>query len=78
MRIKLFSNYLPLLCLTACVWVSCSQNREKKSGKKDHTPVMRLTTTTIEVPQSYSGCTSRTVRRGETESGRVRGGRPCR
>lgn len=53
MRIKLFSNYLPLLCLTACVWVSCSQNREKKSGKKDHTPVMRLTTTTIEVPQSY-------------------------
>ena len=41
MRIKLFSNYLPLLCLTACVWVSCSQNREKKSGKKDHTPVMR-------------------------------------
>ena len=55
MRIKLFSNYLPLLCLTACVWVSCSQNREKKSGKKDHTPVMRLTTTTIEVPQSYGG-----------------------
>ena len=53
MRIKLFSNYLPLLCLTACVWVSCSQNWEKKSGKKDHTPVMRLTTTTIEVPQSY-------------------------
>lgn len=53
MMIKLFSNYLPLLCLTACVWVSCSQNREKKSGKKDHTPVMRLTTTTIEVPQSY-------------------------
>lgn len=49
----MFSNYLPLLCLTACVWVSCSQNREKKSGKKDHTPVMRLTTTTIEVPQSY-------------------------
>ena len=48
MRIKLFSNYLPLLCLTACVWVSCSQNREKKSGKKDHTPVMRLTTTTID------------------------------
>ena len=75
MRIKLFSNYLPLLCLTACVWVSCSQNREKKSGKKDHTPVMRLTTTTAVV---CSGCTSRTVRRGETESGRVRGGRPCR
>ena len=53
MRIKLFSNYLPLLCLTACVWVSCSQNREKKSGKKDHTPVMRLTTTTIEVTKDY-------------------------
>ena len=67
MRIKLFSNYLPLLCLTACVWVSCSQNREKKSGEErsyagdavnhDHDRGAAVV---------CSGCTSRTVCRGET------------
>lgn len=53
MKRKLFPNNFPLLCAMVCAIVSCGQKGEKKSGGNDKTPVMRLTTTTIEVPQSY-------------------------
>ena len=53
MRRKLFAGNGPLFCLLVGMGVSCHQNGETVVHTEDHTPVMRLTKTTIEVPQSY-------------------------
>lgn len=53
MRRVIFSGYTSLLCMATCLFVSCGQNRETSTGRTDSTPVMRLTKTNIEVPQSF-------------------------
>lgn len=47
---KLSLNYLFLI---ACFLISCNQNQEKKTGGESTTLVMKLTSTSIEVAQSY-------------------------
>lgn len=53
MRRVLISGYTSFLCVATCMLMSCGQNRETKTGRMDSTPVMRLSKTNIEVPQSF-------------------------
>ena len=50
---RLSFSYLCFLLLTTCIFISCNQNQESKSGDENSTLVMKLTSTSIEMAQSY-------------------------
>lgn len=50
---RLSFSYLCFLLLTTCIFISCNQSQESKSGDENSTLVMKLTSTSIEMAQSY-------------------------
>ena len=50
---RLSFSYLCFLLLTTCIFISCKQSQESKSGDENSTLVMKLTSTSIEMAQSY-------------------------
>ena len=50
---RLFFNYLPFLFIIASYFTSFKRSKEKKSGSKNNTLVVKLVATSIEVAQSY-------------------------